>query len=197
MFIFADLLKIINQTTILFDSFEYSDKNTLSFTTVIRTNVTRTQFISTFIKSSISISLTSSISFETVRKRRESSSTASCFLSETCRTSKSKRRIHVNHRVTRISDKSTIDWFNWVTKVLTFIFITKWTSYNQNRIFFKAFNNFRHFRFFKSYFLSTFAYKSLSYLFECFLSLCFCINTAFHFAFETFTVRMISSAFSK
>ena len=197
MFIFADLLKIINQTAIFFDLFKYLDKNILSFAAVIQINTIRRQFISTFMKSSISISLISSISFEIVRKCRENSSTTLCFLSEICRTSKSKKRIYVNHRVTKTFDKSTIDWFNWITKVLTFIFTTKWISYNQNRIFFKTFNNFRHFRFFELYFLSTFAHKSFSYLFECFLSLYFCINTVFHSAFETFTVKMISSTFSK
>ena len=97
MFIFVDFRKIINQTTIFFDSFKYSDDSTFSFSTVTRTDAIRTQFISTSMKSSISISFALSILFETVRKRRESLSTALCFLSDTCETSKSKKRIQINH----------------------------------------------------------------------------------------------------
>ena len=100
-------------------------------------NAIRTQFISTFTKSSISISLISFVSFKAIRKRRESLSTISCFLFKTCRTLKSKKRIYVNHRVTKTFNKLTIDECNWVTKILTFIFITKLISYNQNRIFFR------------------------------------------------------------
>ena len=91
MFIFANFRKIINQTTIFFDLSEYSDNNIFSFSVVIRTNAIRTQFISTSMKSTISISFASSISFEAVRKRRESLSTISYFVFNTCWISKWKK----------------------------------------------------------------------------------------------------------
>ena len=75
MFIFADFRKIINQTAIFFYLFRYFDYNIFSFSTVIRIDTIRTQFISTFIKSSISISFVSLILFEAVLQRRESLST--------------------------------------------------------------------------------------------------------------------------
>ena len=81
---FADFRKIINQTVIFSDLFTYFDNSILSFLAVIRTNVIQPQFISTSMKSSVSISFTLSISFEAVRKRHECLSTVSCFLFHTC-----------------------------------------------------------------------------------------------------------------
>ena len=84
MFTFVNLRKIVNQIVTLFDLSKYSNNNAFSFSIVIRINAIRTQFSSTFIKSSISISLISSILFNAVQKRRENLSTILCFLFDIC-----------------------------------------------------------------------------------------------------------------
>ena len=123
---------------------------------------TRTQLSWSSIKSSMFFSCTSSISFENSRDLRKSSSAAVCFLSDTCRTSKSNKRIHANQRIIKISEKSTAERLSWAIKVLTSISIINRTSYNQKRTFFNIFNSSWYSRFVTSYFDSNIIQKSLS-----------------------------------
>ena len=94
----------------------------------------------------------SSISFENSQSLRESSSVAICLLSNTCRTLKSNKRIHVNQRIIKTSEKSAAERLNWTIRILTSISIINRTSYSQKRTFFNVFSSSRHSRFVTSYF---------------------------------------------
>ena len=139
------------------------------------------------------------MSFEESQNRREKSSTAICFLSNMCLTSKSKSLIHVNQRIIKISEKSATERLNCVIKIFASISMINRILYNQKRIFFNAFRSSRHFRFITSYRNFDSIHNSLLYREKCRLSISrlICKKITFHFFKLKFTVNIISSVKEK
>ena len=75
---------------------------------------------------------------------RDKPSAALCFISETCRTVKSKSWIQAIQHVTKASGKSLTVLFNWAIRVFASTSKTNWTSYRYFQHFLSIFNTPRH-----------------------------------------------------
>ena len=137
--------------------------------------------------------------FEEFQNRRERSSTAICFLSSMCLTSKSKSLIYINQRVIKTFERSATKRLSCVIKIFASISMINYISYNQKRIFFNAFRSSRHFRFIASYRNFDLIYNSLSYRERCrlLISKLICKKITFYFFKLKFTVNIISSVKKK
>jgi hypothetical protein len=129
-----------------------------------------------------------------VADRRDNLFAAICFFFDTCLTSKLKSLIHAIHLVSNALDKSIATSFSWAIKTSAFVFSTKYTSYNQKRIFLRVLSILRHSRLVASYFIFAFDYISLSYLIECRLLAIIYISTSSHSLRLAFIFRIMSSA---
>ena len=148
-------------------------------------------------KASISYSCLSFSSSDFDLSLFDSPSAAICFVLKTYFISKSNKRIHANHFVTRAPDKSVPNRFSCAAKTLASTSSTKSTLYTYALRRFSAFRTPRYSRLVASYRYFILFHIPLSQREDIFLFFIIYIRTAFYLFSLKSTVRIISPALSE